>query len=320
MSDHHGGFYILRDDPALVDLVLELALDYLDDTAQDAPLNLAWFGRNGVGALLVMFTTEGGGPDTLSRDWVANNLGFGGRIARACRAPTWGYVYDNVIGIDAVAGFNADGVLSHERTVEWGTDDPRAIDDIADELMVSRLLIEYDLPFATPAYVQPLSEAFDADAFNAWLEARPPMVPPRDTDNVVLHMQTDAARELEHVAARFALRPGFVVDAVWEACKPEIFAAIELVNDPGEGIDPHLDAPPSRRTPFVLADKALPPPPLDPGSPKRALRLGLSADTIREMQELALAGDRSQSYVLQQTYTIGRARLLATLERAIQLD
>ncbi len=310
MADHHGGFYILRDDAELATIALDVVRDFLGDTSQD-PLTLLWFGREGVGALLLSVTNGDDRPGAWTCRWVAENLALGSRLARATSAPVWGYTYDNLGGTEAVTRFSADGTSTHDRTTPWEEGSARAIDALTDELEVPRVLVEYDNPFATPGFVQRLDESVDREAFEQWLADRPVVRWPRNADTVVLHLQADAARELEVTADALGVRPGDAIDAMWESAKPEIYAAIPLVEyDHLTGPEAFMTAPASRPTPLVLPEPG-DAPPLDGNSVKRPIRLLLSPDTIREMQELALAGDRSQSYVLQKTYKHGRARLLA---------
>lgn len=309
MSDLHGGFYIMRDDAALAASVLELVRDYLGDTDQSDEVQIVWSGRVGVGALFMTLTRAESHPTAWSRDWVAANLAFGGRVAREACAPTWAYTYDNIEGTESVARFDGGGALSHQKTTDWADGILRALTELTDELAVPRVLVEYDMPFATPTFVQSLDEELDVEAFEVFLAARPAVVWPHNADFVVLHLPTNAAEELEAAAAKLTVRPGDLINAMWEACKPEIFGSIPLIErDHLEGPEAYLTPPPSRATDVKLTGNSNPPP-LDPDSPKKPVRLALAPDTIREMQELALAGDRSQSYVLQRTLSIGR-RLL----------
>lgn len=314
MADHHGGFFILRDDDELPRIARDVVRDYLNDTDQPDELKLLWFGRDGVGALLLSFQQTEDRPTEWTRHWIGQNLALGSRLARAASTVVWGYTFDNVAGHETAACFASDGGLRHERATDWEDGEGRALDALADELNAPRVLIEYDLPFAARPFVQTLDQDVDLVAFDQWLADRPRVRWPRNADTVVLHLQGDAVTELEQAADALGVRPGDAVDAMWEAAKEEIFGAIPLVeHDHLTGPGAYLKPPPSRATPVVLP----PPgdaPPLDGNSTKQPIRLMLAADTIREMQELALAGDRSQSYVLQKTYQIGRARLLAAVK------
>ena len=101
-----------------------------------------------------------------------------------------------------------------------------------------------------------------------------------------------------------------LVVALWETMKPFVYASVAA------GDDEPMVAPAARPVSVELPAAKSRRPPLAVNEPKVAVRLVLPEVVLTEIGALALADDRSQSWVLRFCYQLGRDRILDALDSA----
>lgn len=323
MSEFHGGYFVVRTDPEIVEAIYERAKAYVATARGAAPQRVCFAWRPG--SPVVHVALRGGDADGKGYAyWHEEHCDLGGHFARALKCEVWAYAYENQVGSEMTAHFNHEGRLERRVKASWdefagqlgldpiaasAADSERLFSELplgqlAKHLGVGRDLLDKALAYDTPSAEQSLDSPCNRHLLEHYFDEADG--PPRE---VLLFFQEGVLEDLREVAYRSGLKPGEVVWLAWELSKPDIYQLPSLTS---EG---HLAPKPPRPPKWVsVSVRASALPDCPEGGERVSIHVELSTRVAEEVKELADFLDRSTSWLAGQAYRMSRAKLWGVAE------
>jgi hypothetical protein len=221
----------------------------------------------------------------------------------------WSVARDRRTGFCSVARgfhFTAEGVDAAE--------DSGPIDRLASKLTVAADVLVRLLEVPVTDWL-PVTSALPPGAvaaLTARLGVAPlPDHPPRAeaAGNFSFYLPEPLCRDAQEQAQRLKLTLGTLFAAVWEMAKGEVYGSTPVLGEDFE-LGPPMKAPAALPVADLLIPSSADLVPEVPASRDKVLvEIVASARMVEEVQVLARAADRAQSWVMQQAYVAARARL-----------